>query len=291
MTLKPQDILVALKLVVIGSAPWTYNWLATELGMSAAEVHAAVKRLLTAQLIVKQEKSLLPSLTNLEEFLVFGLRHVFVADWGQVTSGIPTLHGAPPLRDKIAASSSPIPVWPDPDGETEGISFSPLYKSVTKAAKTDPALYELLVLVDGLRAGSSHERALAAAELHHRFYRESATTNEKPHDEPDTLWISNDLSVSHSALSKLAQRYHISRLQLFGSAARGELQPGSDIDLLVEFETDEGPSLWGMVGLQDELSMLFGGRAVDLATPEILENPYRRRTIEPDLKLLIDEAA
>ncbi len=291
MTLKPQDILVALKLVVIGSTPWSYSWLATELGMSAAEVHAAVKRLLAARLVVKQEKILLPNRKNLEEFLVFGLRHVFVAEWGEVTSGIPTLHGAPPLRDKIATSSSAIPVWPDPDGETEGISFSPLYKSAPQAAKTDPALYELLVLVDGLRAGGSHEKALAAAELHHRFYPESAATNEKPCDEQDRLWISSDISVSQSALSNLAQRYHINRLQLFGSAARGELQPDSDIDLLVEFVRDEGPSLWEMVGLQDELSLIFGGRAIDLATPEILENPYRRRTIEPDLKLLIDEAA
>jgi predicted nucleotidyltransferase len=89
----------------------------------------------------------------------------------------------------------------------------------------------------------------------------------------------------------MARKHHIRRLQLFGSAARGELRPDSDIDLMVEFEQGEGPSLWEMVGVQEEFSELFGGRPVDLATPAILENPYRRQSIERDLKVLVDEAA
>ncbi len=95
--------------------------------------------------------------------------------------------------------------------------------------------------------------------------------------------IGGEIVVSRVALQELAQRYHIQRLVLFGSAARGELAPGSDIDLLVHFESDRAPSLGGMVRIQDALIALFDGRKVDLATPSILNNPYRRREIEKNL--------
>ena len=50
------------------------------------------------------------------------------------------------------------------------------------------------------------------------------------------LLIGGKIEVSCAKLKELAQRYHIKRLALFGSAARGELEPDSDTDLLVEFE-------------------------------------------------------
>ena len=57
------------------------------------------------------------------------------------------------------------PVWPDPDGNVRGITFEPLSSSVPKAAKHDPALYELLALVDVLREGRARESQRAAKEL------------------------------------------------------------------------------------------------------------------------------
>lgn len=90
---------------------------------------------------------------------------------------------------------------------------------------------------------------------------------------------------SREELLQLVKRYHIRHLSLFGSAARGELGPDSDIDLLVEFEKGKEPSLGGMVEIQDAFETLFG-RRVDLATPTILNNPYRRRAIEKDMKEL-----
>jgi predicted nucleotidyltransferase len=41
-----------------------------------------------------------------------------------------------------------------------------------------------------------------------------------------------------------------------------------------------------MVEIQDAFSVLFGGRKVDVATPSILNNPYRRRAIEKDMEEL-----
>ena len=100
------------------------------------------------------------------------------------------------------------------------------------------------------------------------------------------LVIGQTITVSRVALQELAQRFHIRRLVLFGSAARGELRPDSDIDLLIEFEDGAAPSLGGMVEIQDAFATLFDGHKVDVATPSILNNPYRRRAIEKDMEEL-----
>jgi predicted nucleotidyltransferase len=100
------------------------------------------------------------------------------------------------------------------------------------------------------------------------------------------LQLGGQLTVSRAEVESLARRFHIRKLVLFGSAARGELRPDSDIDLLVEFEPGKAPSLGGMLGISDAFSGLFGGRSVDLATASILENPYRRRAIERDMEML-----
>lgn len=105
-------------------------------------------------------------------------------------------------------------------------------------------------------------------------------------NEEDVLFIGQQIPVSRAALHELAQRYHVRRLVLFGSAAHGELEPDSDIDLLVEFDQEHAPSLWSAQKMQNDFSDLFGGRRVDIVPPEILRNPYRRKTVERDAKLL-----
>jgi predicted nucleotidyltransferase len=88
------------------------------------------------------------------------------------------------------------------------------------------------------------------------------------------------------ALAAICRKYGVKKMSLFGSAARNELRPESDVDLLVEFKPKLGPSLWGQVRMQEALSPLFGGRQVNIAGPGILDNPFRRATIERDLKHL-----
>ena len=85
-------------------------------------------------------------------------------------------------------------------------------------------------------------------------------------------------------IADICRRYHIERLQLFGSMSTGTERPDSDVDLLVEFVSGATPSGFALVDLQDELSVVFDGRRVDLAFPSILRNGYRRRSIEPQLQ-------
>lgn len=94
------------------------------------------------------------------------------------------------------------------------------------------------------------------------------------------------LHIPRGALAALCRQYHIRKLSLFGSAARNTLTPDSDIDLLVEFDADSSATLLDLPALQEKLSALFGGRKVDIATPEILDNPFRREAILPELKTL-----
>jgi len=68
------------------------------------------------------------------------------------------------------------------------------------------------------------------------------------------------------------QGFGVSRLAVFGSLARGEEKPGSDVDILVEFERPTG--LFGFVRLQRYLEGIIG-RPVDLATPGALRPEMR----------------
>ncbi|HEX9685047.1 MAG TPA: nucleotidyltransferase family protein [Burkholderiales bacterium] len=90
-------------------------------------------------------------------------------------------------------------------------------------------------------------------------------------------------NVPKRRLVAICRRHRVRRLGVFGSTARGEATKASDVDLLVEFEKGAQTSLFDMVRLQEELSRLLG-RKVDLATPAILENPYRRHAVLKDLR-------
>ena len=286
MNLKPQDILFFLKLVSVGKEHWTFNKIAVDLGMSPSEIHAASKRALAARLAIKEGNNILPNIRNLEEFLLHGLQYVFIPERGPLNRGMPTTDAAAPLDAHFVGVNEPPPVWPDLEGEIRGESFSPLYKSAPFAAKSDAKLYQLLALVDAIRGGSSRERNIAKNELKALL---SAATDGKEKllmSDQDRLVIGGEIVILRTALQALAQRHHIRRLVLFGSAARGELKADSDIDLMVEFENDEVPSLGGMVEIQEAFSALFDGRRVDIATPSILVNPYRRQAIEKNMEEL-----
>ena len=165
MMLKPQDILILLKLVALDSAPWSYGELAKQLGMSASEVHSAIKRCLSAQLAVKQDQVISPNHRNLLEFLVYGLRYVFPPERGELTRGIATAYAAEPLAQHFAGSTEPAPIWPDAEGDIRGLTLKPLYKSAPFAATNDAQLYELLALVDAIRIGRAREKQWAIREL------------------------------------------------------------------------------------------------------------------------------
>jgi len=162
---KSVDVVVLLKLLVSEDAK-TYAELSKELGISASEIHAAVRRSANAGLIDLDSRR--PLRKPLQEYLVHGIRYAFPAKLGALARGIATAHAAPPLAGQISSDELP-PVWPDAEGTVKGYALEPLYRSVPRAAKRDRKLYELLALVDALRVGRTRERKLAEDELKHRL--------------------------------------------------------------------------------------------------------------------------
>jgi len=169
VSLKAQDVYVILKIIAADSRRPPYARLALDLGMSASEVHASVKRAQTARLLHGPQSDNRPNLSAVEEFLIHGLKYVFPAERGHFTRGIPTSYAAEPLRRKIPPSTDPIPVWPHPEGKDRGVALPPLHKSAPIAALRDQQFYEYLALADALRDGRARERKYAEEELHQRF--------------------------------------------------------------------------------------------------------------------------
>ena len=87
------------------------------------------------------------------------------------------------------------------------------------------------------------------------------------------------LNLQDPAVQKFCESHRIRKLALFGSQAKGTAGPGSDVDLLVDFEFDSVPGLMGMATLEDELSLLLGGRKVDLRTARDLSKHFREEVV------------
>ncbi len=60
---------------------------------------------------------------------------------------------------------------------------------------------------------------------------------------------------------------------------REDYHTDSDVDVLVEFEPNHGPGLIGLMKMEKELSLLLGGRKVDLVTEKFLNRRIRNRVL------------
>ena len=87
----------------------------------------------------------------------------------------------------------------------------------------------------------------------------------------------NNLNVHFSSdqLEAICRYHHIAKLSFFGSVLRDDFSPASDIDVLVEFESDHVPGFFRLFDIEQELSSLLGGRRVDLRTPQDLSRYFR----------------
>jgi predicted nucleotidyltransferase len=72
---------------------------------------------------------------------------------------------------------------------------------------------------------------------------------------------------STDAIGDICRTHHVRRLAVFGSFARQEPRPDSDVDLLVEFENGFAPSFFSLGALSEALRSVFEGREIDLVLP------------------------
>jgi hypothetical protein len=163
--MRPQDIAILLKIVVLGESKWFGKDLSLALHISASEVSESLQRSHFAGLIDSTKQ--IVRRQALLDFLVHGLRYVFPVHPGALVRGVPTAFSATPLAALI--QSKEAVVWPHPAGNLRGQSVEPLYPNAPEAALADTRLHELLALTDALRIGRAREREAAVLELQKRI--------------------------------------------------------------------------------------------------------------------------
>jgi hypothetical protein len=102
----------------------------------------------------------------------------------------------------------------------------------------------------------------------------------------------SDLHIDGDRLAEICRRYHVERLEAFGSFVSGEAEADSDVDILVTFEPGATIGL-EFVAFQQDLEELFG-RPVDLLTRKSVErsaNKYFRRFALRRTQVLYERAA
>jgi hypothetical protein len=161
LVLKPQDLVVAMKIHVNPDREFVFSVLAEELEMAGSAVHGSMGRAEQARLISRSGGSMRAMKAPLKDFLIYGARYAYPPQLGVIGRGIPTGVGAPVLASYFENSGTLVPVWPDSGGQGWGPVVTPLYPSAPAAAKKDAGLYDLLALFDALRMGAAREREIA----------------------------------------------------------------------------------------------------------------------------------
>jgi len=148
--MRPQDVVILLKIIALGEQDWYNKNLASQLSLSNSEVSESLNRSRIGKLIDENKKSVKKE--ALFEFLVYGLKHVFPVIPGRLLRGMPTAYSAPVLNKDFVVDHPHV--WPAKGHSMKGVSINPLYSTVPAACDNDDKLYDLLALSDALRIGN-----------------------------------------------------------------------------------------------------------------------------------------
>jgi predicted nucleotidyltransferase len=106
---------------------------------------------------------------------------------------------------------------------------------------------------------------------------------------PNPLLLPALLSDKLVPLRALFERYGVERLELFGSAVRGEFDPASsDLDFIVQMKGRREPGYARRFYEFAEAIEALYGRRVDLLTELMIKNPYFKAEIEKDRRVLLE---
>mgnify|MGYP000037560498 CR=1 FL=1 len=166
--MRPQDIVILLKIVSLNVDNVHLSHLATSLNISISEISESLNRSMIARLIDYNKKKV--NKQNLMEFLEHGIRYVFPQTPGTMVKGIATAHSHPFLKNKLISDTNYV--WPDTKGKILGYTIEPFYLKQVDAVKSDPTLYELLALIDVIRVGRVREVQISLKQLKHILLNE-----------------------------------------------------------------------------------------------------------------------
>jgi hypothetical protein len=100
--------------------------------------------------------------------------------------------------------------------------------------------------------------------------------------------MSPRIALDTQKIAEFCRKWHIVEFALFGSVLREDFREDSDVDVLVKFAPDAHTSLFDLVDMEDELTLVIG-RKVDLVCKEGIErspNPFRRKAILSSAEVL-----
>lgn len=97
-----------------------------------------------------------------------------------------------------------------------------------------------------------------------------------------------ELQFDRASMERICRTRKIKKLLLFGSRARGDARPDSDIDLLVEYDPASGMSMFQFMDFETELTQIFDGLKVDVVSSNGL-SPYFRDNILRTTKTLYEQ--
>lgn len=159
--LRGQDILVLLKIIAKDSKPWQSKDLAAELFISPAEISLSLNRCVNARLLSEDKKTVYRQ--SFMEFIQYAIQYIFPAMPGAMSNGVLTGHSHPVMAKQFHPELKYV--WPDATAPDRGLSIEPLYKTVVQSARQDPALYNMLAMIDVLRVGRVREKKVALEKL------------------------------------------------------------------------------------------------------------------------------
>lgn len=94
-----------------------------------------------------------------------------------------------------------------------------------------------------------------------------------------------NLIVDDKLIQDFCRKWRVVEFALFGSVLRDDFTPNSDVDVLLTFQPNAPWDLWDMVDMREELKEIFG-REVDLVEKAALKNPFRKKEILENMKVI-----
>ena len=88
----------------------------------------------------------------------------------------------------------------------------------------------------------------------------------------------NGIVINYDDIVRLCVKYKVNELSIFGSSIREDFSRDSDIDMLVSFNEGHKATLFDVMDLENEFSLLFDRKA-DIVEKKSLKNPMRKNKI------------
>ncbi len=95
--------------------------------------------------------------------------------------------------------------------------------------------------------------------------------------------LASGVEIPSEKIVEICRKYGVREMAVFGSAARGDMRPDSDLDILVEFHPEVKIG-WEFFDLEEELALLFA-RKVDLGTKRSLK-PWIRLNVLREARII-----